>query len=273
MDAGLPVRRSFLAPVWAVVKIQGYWAILQIRESALISWATSLVGMLLARQLWIALFNGQATYEGFTLDETLTYVVLSMALNNLLKGDEFIAWKIRSGNVLFDLIYPLRFTTNLLFFSLSSLVTQLLTTGAPLVLMAVFLLRIPLLASPAAWLAFAASFLLGCLIFYCTEILASLLGFWTTEIHGVFVWREILSGFLSGAYLPLWVFPSIVQQGIAWLPFRGMRYVPLAILVGWIPPEQYLREMVIQLAWVVVLWLAVEGLFLLATHRVDIQGG
>jgi ABC-2 type transport system permease protein len=235
---------------------------LQIRSGSLIAWLTALVEMLVARQLWIALYNGRATYDGFTLDQTLAYVVLSIAITNLLKDDGFLYWKIRSGNIIFELMYPLRLPTHLL-----------VTVAAPLLLMAVFLLKIPLPALPAAWLAFAVSFPLGCLIGICIDLLASLLGFWTTEIHGLMTWKNLTVAILSGAILPLWIFPDLVERAIAWLPFRGIQYVPLSILVGWIGPELYLREMAVQFGWVVVLWFTVEGLYALASRKFEIQGG
>jgi ABC-2 type transport system permease protein len=266
-------RRSFLAPLWANARIQGYWSILQIRDGGLIFGLTALVEMLLARQLWIALFNGRAVYEGYTLDQTLTYVVLSMAILPLFRGDAYLYWQIRTGNILNQLIYPLRWTTGLIAFALASVFGQLITNAIPLLLMAAFLLKIPMPSSLTAWLAFAVSFLIGILIYNCIDILTNMLGFWTTELSGVVAWKDILLGILSGAALPLWIFPDAVEQVIAWLPFRCMQYVPLSILVGWIGPDQYLREMAIQLFWLAVLWLSVEGLYELARRKIEIQGG
>ncbi len=272
--APLPAhRRSFLAPVWAVARLQGYFVILQVRNDGLIAWLTAFVQLLVARQLWIALFNGRATYNGFTLDQTLTYMALSMALNPMLKSDGFIHWKIRSGNILFELSRPLSFSANLLVGSLISCFANLLTIGLPVVLMAAFLLKIPLPVSPVAWLIFAVSLLLGLLIFSCIDALTGLLGFWTTETHGVLAWQAILVALLSGGILPLWIFPGIVQQAISFLPFRGIQYAPLSILVGWINPPGYLRELAVQLFWVVILWLAVEWFFALSVRRYENQGG
>lgn len=84
---------------------------------------------------------------------------------------------------------------------------------------------------------------------------------------------NILIAILSGAYLPLWIFPPGVQQVLAFLPFRGIQYVPLSILVGWTGPQAYLRELALQACWVVVLWLAAEGVYRLALRKMEIQGG
>jgi len=285
MDAGLPAqlparqpansRRSFLAPVWAEARMQGYYCILQIRNDMLIQWLTALVEMLVARQLWIALYNGRLIYNGYTLDQTLTYVVLSMVIANQQKDDgvQYMHSMIRSGDILFAFIYPLHFTIGLIVSSLSSLVISLLTTAAPLLLMAVFVLKVPLPDSPLLWLMFIISFFLGYLILNWIDILAGLLGFWTTETSGLVAWKRIIVAILSGAYLPLWIFPPAIERLIAYLPFRGIQYVPLSILVGWIGPESYLRELVVQIGWVVVLALIAEVLYRLALRKVSIQGG
>ncbi len=275
MDSILqPIKhRSILAPFLGEAKIQAYWCIRQVRNGMFIPWITALVQMLLARQLWIALFNGKDVYEGFTLDQTLSYVVLSMAIFTIMKGDGFLYWKIRSGNIINELMYPVRWTFSVMAFGLSSMLFQVFIQAVPLMLMAVFLLKIPLPASPSVWLAFAVSFFLGCLIFNILDILANMMGFWTTELHGLLAWKDIIAGMLSGAALPLWIFPGALERAIAWLPFRGMQYVPLSILVGWIPPGQYLREMGIQVMWVVLLWLVVEKLYDLAMKKYEIQGG
>jgi ABC-2 type transport system permease protein len=266
-------RRSILSPVLAVARTQARWCISQIRTNILVSWGTALVEMLIARQLWIALYNGRAVYEGYTIEQTLSYVVLSMAIFGLLRGDPYLYWMIRTGNVLLELIHPLRYTTRLMAFAMSSIFMQLLIQAAPQLLMAVSLLKIPLPVSPYAWLTFAVSFLLGCMIFNCIDILVIFKATATTEMQGLLRWKDIIVGILSGAALPLWIFPAGIERVISWLPFRSMQYVPLSILVGWVPPEQYAREMFIQAGWVVLLWLAVEGVYELAMKKYEIQGG
>lgn len=281
MNASLPAihspaqRRSVLAQLWAVARIQGSYCILLLGSDVLVTWVTAFVEMLVARQLWLALYAGRAAYDGFAIEETLVYVVLSMAVTHLLRSDGvgFMHWQIRSGNVLFDLMYPLRYPLNLMVFELSSLAVTLFTVALPLLLMAVFLLKVPLPVDPWRWLVFGISMLLGCVIYLWIEILAGLLGFWMTETSGLQAWMNILIAILSGAYLPLWIFPEAVERVISFLPFRAIQYGPLAILVGWTGPQYYLGEIAVQLTWVLLLGIAVEGLYRLALRTMNIQGG
>lgn len=268
-------RRSILAPLWAVARLQASYCILLLGSDVLVTWVTALVEMLVARQLWLALYADRTVYNGYTLEDTLVYVVLSMVITHLLRSDgvSFMHWQIRSGNVLFDLMYPLRYPLNLMVFELSSLAVTLFTVALPLLVVAVFILKVPLLVDPWRWLVFGVSFLLGCVIYLWIEIMAGLLGFWMTETSGLTAWMNILIALLSGAYLPLWIFPRAVEQVIALLPFRAIQYGPLAILVGWTGPQLYLREIAVQLTWVLLLGLAVEGLYRLALRTMNIQGG
>ncbi len=275
MDATLRPKnhRFVLAPFLGEAKMQAYWCIRQVRNLMVIPWITALVQIPLARQLWISLFNGKEVYEGFTLDQTLAYVTLSMAIFTIMKGDGFLYWKIRTGDIINELMYPVRWTFLVMASGLASMFFQIFIQAVPLMVTAALFLKIPLPTSPSVWLAFTVSFLLGCLIFNILDILANMMGFFTTELHGLLAWKDIIAGVLSGAALPLWIFPGALEKAIAWLPFRGMQYVPLSILVGWIPPGQYLREMGIQVLWVIFLWLVVERLYELAMKKYEVQGG
>lgn len=267
-------RRSALAPAAACFNAQMRWAIQsQFSGGALIGILTALVEILVARQLWLALYQDKSAFQGVSLEQTTTYAVLSLILASLIKDDGYIFYKIRSGNIFFDLMYPLDLSFQLLAFNAGSVLVQIAGTGLPLLGLSVLFFHIRLPAALSVWLVFALSFLLGYLIYFYLDYLMTLLGFWTTEIKGLVAAKNLMLAFLSGAVIPLWVFPAWAEKLLLWLPFQGINYSPLAILIGKIAPGQYAATLAIQALWVLVLWAASRGLYALALRRLGFQGG
>ena len=108
-------------------------------------------------------------------------------------------------------------------------------------------IKLVLPGSPVVWLAFLVSLIMGFITAFLIDYIASLAGFWTTEIGGIFFAKLSVVDILGGKYLPLWIFPSVLLQIALVLPFRGIAYTPLAILVGEINLLQIPTELGIQL--------------------------
>lgn len=271
----LPYRpRSILAPVLAMASGQVRYGISQAHYQPVV-WITSLVEMLIAQRLWMALYQQPPAYGDVSLAQTLTYVLLSLIFNSLLQGDyiQYVHYKIRSGNILFDLMYPLYFGHQVLSAGIASFLISAVITALPLLAAAVFLFGIHLPAGLLVWLIFGISLLLGFLIYSAIDYLVMLSGFWTVEMNGLLAAKNLLVAILSGAFIPLWVFPGWFETILAYLPFRYINYSPMAILIGRIPPQAYLPELGLQLAWVVGLAVLGRVVFSLAVRKMGIQGG
>ncbi len=234
-----------------------------------------LVEMLVFRQLWIALYGGQGAYAGVTLDQALTYQVVNVMVARLFSS--WLFWdvneRLRSGDILFDVARPMYYGRVLLYQFTGGALTMLLTTTLPMSLLA-WLLFDPLLPpSAAVWLAFLASLALGFLTAFYLDYLLALLGFWVTEMGG-FLWaKESVILILGGTYLPLWIYPPALRRILAFLPFRGISYTPVALFVGAIPLEEALAAIGIQLAWVVILAWGSRRVYGAAMARLAVQGG
>jgi ABC-2 type transport system permease protein len=88
------------------------------------------------------------------------------------------------------------------------------------------------------------------------------------------VWvKDSIVALLGGTYLPLWIYPPLLRRALEYLPFRGISYTPVAILVSAISLEQVPQALGIQVVWLVVLAAGSRGLYAAARRRLAIQGG
>jgi ABC-2 type transport system permease protein len=189
----------------------------------------------------------------------------------------WITWdatrRIRNGDIVFDITRPMYYGHILLFQFVGQTVTMLVTTSLPMFLFVRLIFRPALSSSAAVWSFFGLSLGLGFLTSFYLDYIVALIGFWTTEVSG-FLWvKDSVIAVLGGSYLPLWIYPPIVGRVLAFLPFRGISYTPVAILVGAIPLDQVAGAFAVQIAWLVVLALASRGLHAAAMKRLAIQGG
>src|SRR5450759_45451 len=120
---------------------------------------------------------------------------------------------------------------------------------------------------------FAVSLLCAYGIAGLLSMMLSMVAFWTLEIDGLTMLYVLVASFLSGALVPVAVFPGVLRTVVEWLPFQATTYVPASIYVGSLTGSAAWRAIGIQLAWVVILGLAAALMWRRAIRRVVVQGG
>lgn len=231
--------------------------------------------VLVFHQLWAALYGGNESYAGVSVDQTLTYVVMSISIAPLFPNSLImqVGGRIRSGDILFDIARPMYYGNLLLFQMIGRSLVILVTSSLPLLVMSRLLLGLALPASVTVWLAFLVSLILGFLIGFLIDFTASLSGFWLMEVHGIRFAKWSISDILGGKFMPLWVFPSPFKEAALLLPFRGVSYTPLAILVGQVAQEEIVAALGFQLVWVLLLALLSRAIYGTAVKKLTVQGG
>ena len=227
------------------------------------------------RYLWIALYGGRVVYGGVTIDQTITYAAMSIIVSPLFPNSLIldVGSRIRSGNILFDITRPMYYGNLLLFQTMGQSVANLLTSSLPLFALACLFVEMALPTSPVVWVAFLLSLFLGFLTAFLVDFICSLSGFWITETWGVFFAKWSVIDVLGGKYLPFWIFPPVLRQMALALPFRGINYTPLSILVGEVNLHQIPVELGIQAAWIVLLACLGRLIYAAAVKKLAVQGG
>jgi ABC-2 type transport system permease protein len=82
--------------------------------------------------------------------------------------------------------------------------------------------------------------------------------------------REALVPVISGAVVPLVLFPWSIGDVLGWLPFASMVSAPLRIYTG---DGDVLRLLALQAAWALVLWTATRRAWVRSAARMVSFGG
>ncbi|WP_026370678.1 ABC transporter permease [Kallotenue papyrolyticum] len=226
--------------------------------------------------VFIALYRQQAApvVAGFTLSDAITYTWLTQSLISIGAGwiASDVAMTIRSGDVITDLSRPWSFTGAWLSRFLGERVFNLCVRGTLTYAIGVLLFgaRLP---TPGALAGFGAAIGLALLLSFAYMFLVNLTAFWLLDNTGVVLIANILLSFFSGFYLPLAFFPAALQAVAAALPFQAITSLPARIFLGQIQGPELGAALLLQSAWVVVLFGLNRLMLRLAVRTIVIQGG
>ena len=211
-----------------------------------------LVSPIVYLAVWTTVANSQGSVKGLTANDFITYYMTLLIVDTLTSDItiHLLAYKIQDGTLAGELLKPVHpiltatLVNNLAFKALtfmalipvwlvlSLLVRPDFSTVTPLSL---------LLAVPAVVLGFAISFLLGATL--------TCVAFWTTRVFALaeFYWAIVI--LFAGQFVPLDLMPPIIQQIAQFLPFQLLKYFPIQLILGKLPPEVIVRDFVMGVVW------------------------
>jgi len=245
------------------------------RNTMLLFLGVSIVQIFMLKKVWGALYAARPGVLAIPLADLIVYLTIA----NLIVWSfpthtvsRYLRERIREGSVVFDLVRPVGFVPQM--------VAQLVgALGGSLVIIVIALPVVALAGSlslPAGAQAagmFAVSLLCAYGIAGLLSMMLSMVAFWTLEIDGLTMLYVLVASFLSGALVPVAVFPGVLRTVVEWLPFQATTYVPASIYVGSLTGSDAWRAIGLQLAWVVILGLAAALMWRRAMRRVVVQGG
>lgn len=194
----------------------------------------TLVFFFIKYNLWSAIYSPTpgAVIQGYTFEQMIQYHIWAMIVGLIAQGHTAmnLSEEIRLGKISTYLIYPFNFwefhTAHFLSFQALQVFISFFTI--------VFISFFGFMEFPALQI-----LLLGylyCLfvsVFWFTlQYLTGILGFWLEETWILRVILQIVTGFLSGAILPLDLYPEKVVAFLEYTPFPYLTYYPIKIFTG-----------------------------------------
>ncbi|MEZ6064220.1 MAG: ABC-2 family transporter protein [Planctomycetaceae bacterium] len=120
---------------------------------------------------------------------------------------------------------------------------------------------------------FVASLVMGFLLGFLLEAFLGMIAFWFLEVSSLLFIYMMLNYFLSGHMIPLDLLGPNINAVIEYLPFKFLAYSPAAIFLGKYSHAELVRELVLELSWIVLLWLGCRVAFARGLKRYSAFGG
>lgn len=248
---------------WATMKISWSKQLAYKLNFMLLVIGPTLVFFFVKYNLWTAIYRleGVTSIQGYSLDAMLHYQMWGLMVGFLVQGYNSmnLAEDIRLGRISSYLVYPFGFWPHQTASFLAFQAIQCVVAAASFVL-----LQLLGLLHQWSWSSLVGgtlfSLLMG-LFWYQVSYLIGLAAFWLEETWVLRVMFLTISQFLSGAILPLEIYPSWLVDILRWTPFPYLTYAPIKIYMGEYPGSW------LEAVGIVSFWLLVSGLMGLLVWR------
>lgn len=234
----------------------------------------NVISMTILVFFWRAIYADTSTISGLALDQTIRYILLAFIFMPLTAND--LVWdfgtNLREGLILHHLLRPVNFQAMHYAQALGGLATRLVLQ-MPMLFVAVLLFGLNLPTDLTTWLAFLVSAILGFTVMFFFNWFLACFTFYTTEIWGLGVLIEGMNFFFSGALVPLVMMPGWLQSIVLSIPFAQALAVPIGLLTGITPLSDAPHAWLIQVLWIIGMWIISTLFFRVAVRKITVQGG
>jgi ABC-2 type transport system permease protein len=239
---------------------------------------SSLFIILIQTSIWKALYQGsteQASSVGhISIQEMMTYTILSSCVMLLVSNNliDRLGNKIGSGEIAMDLIKPIHLAKYMFAEAGGTTFFRIVFEMVPLMIFGsiLFGFTLPVFVD---FLFFVLSLINGIVLYYLMTFTVGLLAFWyMVSWHTASIFHIIMA-LCSGSLFPLWFFPDSFSKIIHFLPFQLIYYGPISIFLGKQTIVQEYTTIGMQLIWIGLLCLLLNGVLAKAVRKLVIQGG
>ena len=222
--------------------------------------------------------NSAGLLSAMDLRQVVTYIWLAqfLFLMQPMSVDGEILGKITNGDVGIELCRPLDLYFHWFAKIAAGRLSPLIWRGSAVLLAGILMppsYRLALPASPSG-------FLLMLISLFSAFLLCTSYGMLACAIRLNINWGEgpvymilLIGGVLSGSYLPLVLWPDMMQRFLVLQPFAGYLDIPVRFYLGILTAENGLWAIGVQLFWILVFIAAGRSLMNRRLKNVIVQGG
>lgn len=207
--------------------------------------------------LWSTVIPQQSNLFGYSHEQILTYVIGTSFLSAIIMSTraQEIGDNIVNGDLSIFLLRPWGYFKYWLARDLGDKLMNILFSIGEIIIL-VLLLNPPLFIQVNAMLLILTciSVIIAVLLHFLISALMSMLGFWSNDVWAPRFMFYVISGFLTGAYFPLDIFPTAVYNFFQILPFTYLIYFPMKMYLGQLSTEEITNGFFISFIWLIILF-------------------
>jgi ABC-2 type transport system permease protein len=230
--------------------------------------------------LWSAAYAGKAantTIANYTLTNIIGYYILSMIAGNIVGNwwqDFQISEEIRNGQLNKYLLRPVSYLGYRLSLVLSNKIVYISVIAIPLTV-GLFFFRyyFPAPASLLILILFIFSLLLTLIMNFLLSFCIGLISFWMLEVSTLFFIFYGVQNLLSGGLFPLDLLPKPIYAITKFLPFYYQAFFPVSMYMGKFTILEISQAILIQIVWVIIIYLLAKLLWHRGLKRYSASGG
>jgi len=221
-----------------------------------------LIPLIAMLYVWRAIFEGNgsgATVGTYTFAEMVSYYLLTTivdALTAVNEDDWQIAADIKDGNISQFLLKPIDYLWYRLCLFFSGRVTYIAVAAIPLTIFILCLHHY--FVPPHDWVAlalFLVSVVFTALLQFFMSYTMAMLAFWVLEVSTFIFILFAFEYLASGHLFPLGILPQPIARLLFLTPFPYQLYFPVSIYMGKTTGAELARGLVMQIGWVVAMYL------------------
>jgi len=181
--------------------------------------------------------------------------------------------EIKEGKVAVELIRPYSYLGMKTMQGLGEGIFRLFFFSMPGMLIVALIFPLEFSVDLTTWILFAVSILLSFFINTQLNLLTGITTFFLYNNTGLIRAKRVIIDLFSGLLLPISFFPGWAQEIMKFLPFQGISYIPSMIFTNGFNGNQAFEAILLQAAWVVILLIPIQILWVIAKKQLIIQGG
>ena len=224
--------------------------------------------------IYKAMYGGKTEVDGITMSMVTTNFILSMGLSAVFYVDDyFLPQKIWDGSIANELLRPVSFKGRMIAENIGNAGFNFIFHFVPALLICVSVLGINPPASPLMFGLFFISALLGYGVLWTISFAVQMTAFWLVNIWSLTTIKTVFINVLSGSMIPLWFMPDWMSGVLKFTPFSSIYFTPVQIYLGQLSLKEIWFQCMVQVVWIVVIYLVGNMLWIKGQRKLVVQGG